>query len=134
MKIKLHQSLALVLALNSPFVFASSAADNLMAAYAKDAPLAFSSERGKQVWDQVGITKKGIKRQCSTCHSKDLAQQGKHYKSGKAIKAMAPSINPKRLIKEKKIKKWLKRNCKWTFGKECTAQQKGDILSYLNTL
>ncbi len=134
MKIKLHQSLALVLILNSPFVLASSATDNLMSVYTQEAPQAFSNERGKQVWNQTGITKKGIKRQCSTCHGKDLSQNGKHYKSGKVIKAMAPSANAKRLIKEKKIKKWLKRNCKWTFGKECTAQQKGDILSYLNTL
>ncbi|MEA3244387.1 MAG: DUF1924 domain-containing protein, partial [Pseudomonadota bacterium] len=32
----------------------------------------------------------------------------------------------------KKIEKWFKRNCKWTLGRECTAQEKADFLAYID--
>ncbi|MCW8907187.1 MAG: DUF1924 domain-containing protein, partial [Sedimenticola sp.] len=53
---------------------------------------------------------------------------------GKAIEPMAPTVNPKRLTEVKQIKKWFVRNCKWTLGRECTAQEKGDFLAYLKNL
>ncbi|MCP4267412.1 MAG: DUF1924 domain-containing protein, partial [Candidatus Brocadiaceae bacterium] len=69
-----------------------------------------------------------------TCHGSDLNQAGKHVRTNKLIKAMAPSANPERYTKVKKIKKWFLRNCKWTLGRECTAQEKGDVLAYLKAL
>jgi len=44
---------------------------------------------------------------------------------------MAVSVNPERYRNEKKIRKWLLRNCKWTFARECSAQEKSDILTWL---
>lgn len=44
---------------------------------------------------------------------------------------MSPAVNPKRLSDPKKIEKWFLRNCKWTLGRECTPQEKGDYLTYL---
>jgi hypothetical protein len=49
------------------------------------------------------------------------------------IKPMAPSVNPGRYQDGKKIEKWFLRNCKWTFGRECTVQEKTDTLSWLNS-
>ena len=46
---------------------------------------------------------------------------------------MAPSVNPKRLTDRTKIEKWFVRNCKWTFGRECTPQEKGDLLSFISS-
>lgn len=45
---------------------------------------------------------------------------------------MKPAVNPERLVDAKKIEKWFLRNCKWTFGRECTAQEKGDFLTFIN--
>ena len=45
---------------------------------------------------------------------------------------MAKSTNKKRYQKAKKIKKWFKRNCKWTYGRKCTAQEKCDFLMFIN--
>lgn len=45
---------------------------------------------------------------------------------------MAPSANPERLTDVRKIEKWFKRNCKWTLGRECSAQEKTDLLLYIN--
>jgi len=44
---------------------------------------------------------------------------------------MAPCVNPKRLTERRQAEKWFKRNCKWTLGRACTAQEKGDLLSFL---
>ncbi|NEV62085.1 DUF1924 domain-containing protein [Thiorhodococcus minor] len=72
-------------------------------------------------------------RSCATCHGTDLTQPGKHAKTGKVIEPMAPSVNPQRLTDEKKIAKWFRRNCKWTLGRECTAEEKADFLAYIKT-
>ena len=56
-----------------------------------------------------------------------------HVCTGKSIELMAPSVNPKRLTDSRLIEKWFKRNCKWTLGRECTPQEKGDLLVYLQT-
>ena len=54
-------------------------------------------------------------------------------KTGKVIKAMSPMTNPQRFTDKAKIEKWLYRNCKWTWGRECNVQEKGDILLFLST-
>ena len=87
------------------------------------------------MWNKTFIdAKSGKERNCGSCHTTDLAKQGKHARTGKVIKPMAPSVNAKRLTEVKKIKKWFVRNCKWTLGRECTAQEKGDVLAFLKNL
>ena len=65
-------------------------------------------------------------RSCTTCHGTDQAKPGRHQRTGKVIESMAPSVNPQRLTDVAKIEKWFVRNCKWTLGRECSAQEKGD--------
>jgi hypothetical protein len=92
----------------------------------------FSAEQGGKAWQRTVVNKKSANpRSCSDCHGDDLSKPGKHIKTGKRIEPMAPSINPKRLSDGKKINKWFKRNCKWTWGRACTAQEKGDLLLFL---
>jgi len=83
-------------------------------------------ERGRQLWyatvDQ---------RSCTTCHGEKPVNVGKHAKTGKAIEPMALSANPERFGDAKKIEKWFLRNCKWTLGRECSTQEKADILAWL---
>lgn len=87
----------------------------------------FSAEAGKRTWyREVGD------RSCTSCHTESLDVQGRHQKTGKLIAPMAPSVNPERLTERRKINKWFLRNCKWTYGRECTAQEKGDILLWLS--
>ncbi len=103
-----------------------------MAFYNPDGQLTFSAERGETLWKKTNIAEDGKVRRCTTCHGDDLSQPGKHAKTGKVIDPLAPSANAKRFTKLKKVKKWFKRNCKWTFGRECTTQEKGDLLMYLS--
>jgi hypothetical protein len=88
----------------------------------------FDPSEGEKSWynDNAG-------RSCTSCHGNSLHVPGRHEKTGKVIEPMAPSTNAQRLTDTKKIKKWLLRNCKWTYGRVCTPQEKGDFLSWLST-
>ena len=102
--------------------------------YNSGGQLTFTAERGKELWNKTVVGKAGAERGCNTCHGKDLTKPGKHEKTGKVIDPMAPSVNPERFTDAAKVEKWLKRNCKETFDRECTDQEKGDVLTYLSQL
>jgi len=84
------------------------------------------AERGRRLWHATDG-----ERSCTSCHSEMPTVAGKHVKTGRAIEPMAPSVNPKRYRSGKKIEKWFLRNCKWTYGRECSTQEKADILTWL---
>ena len=67
-------------------------------------------------------------RSCATCHGTDLTKPGRHATTGKPIEPLAVSVNPKRLADPEKTERWLGRNCRWTLGRECTPQEKGDFV------
>jgi hypothetical protein len=107
--------------------------DDLLNRYQQSAPRPFSAESGKAFWTTQHTPVAGKPaRSCSVCHSADLKSTGKHINTGKIIQPMAPAVNPTRLSDSKKIEKWLLRNCKWVLGRECTAQEKGDVLTFMN--
>lgn len=92
----------------------------------------FSGQRGKQMWTQHFTQEKtGKQVSCASCHTSDPRQAGSHIRTGKRIEPMAASVNAERFTDVAKINKWFLRNCKWTLGRECTAQEKGDFLTYL---
>lgn len=91
----------------------------------------FSAERGKAMWTQDHKDPESGKMiNCATCHTTDLKATGKHHQTGKPIEPMAPSANKERFTDPKKIEKWFKRNCKEVLSRECTAQEKGDLLMF----
>ncbi len=91
-----------------------------------EAARTFSADAGEQTWRLVMN-----ERSCTSCHTDSVFVPGRHERTGKVIEPMAPSVNPGRLTDRAKIEKWLLRNCEWTFGRECTAQEKGDVLLWL---
>jgi hypothetical protein len=103
----------------------------LLESYRSAGPADFSAERGKAMWTQEQDID-GRKRACSSCHMTNPASSGRHARTGKRIDPMAPSVNRKRFTDAEKVAKWFKRNCKWTLGRECTPQEKGDLLTWLN--
>jgi len=106
--------------------------DDLLKTLQGDAAQPFSAARGKAFWDQKHTAADGgQQRSCSLCHSNDLTRQGEHVRTHKTIKPMAPVVNPKRLTEQRKMRKWLLRNCKFVLGRTCTAQEKGDVLSFI---
>jgi hypothetical protein len=89
----------------------------------------FSVERGAALW-----SRKGKDWSCSTCHTADPRKPGRHTVTGKAIKPMAPASNPDRFTDAAKVDKWFKRNCRDVFNRECTAQEKGDVITWLRSI
>ena len=107
----------------------------LEAKYRTQGASEFTASNGQALWNMTFVdAKTSEQRNCSSCHGADLSRSGKHNTTGKVIDPMAPSVNPKRLTKTRKIEKWFLRNCKWTLGRECSAQEKGDVLAFLKTL
>ncbi len=124
--------LVLGLLLLSPLVAHADSVSSLMDTYRQQGGDNFSASGGEALWNKkITDAKSGQERSCTACHTNDLKLAGKHARTGKVIKPMAPSVNPKRLTKTSKIEKWFKRNCKWTLGRECTPQEKGDVLMYI---
>ena len=87
----------------------------------------FSAERGASFFKQ----KHGNELSCSSCHTDNPAAPGKHAKTGKLIKPMAPAANAERFTDPAKVAKWFKRNCNDVLGRVCTPQEKGDVMTYL---
>ncbi|MEH6473002.1 MAG: DUF1924 domain-containing protein [Halopseudomonas sp.] len=112
---------------SNPTLAAADPVAQLLTEYRQLGADEFSAARGQALWSSQNAG-----RHCGSCHSGDPSNSGQHQKTRKPIKPLAPSANPKRLTQVKTIKKWLKRNCKWTLGRECTAQEKGDFLLWLS--
>lgn len=106
---------------------AEDAVEQLLSEYRAAGAGPFNAEVGEWVWQDEGDNR----RSCASCHSVDPKQVGSHIRTGKRIEPMAPSVNPERLTDRLEIEKWLYRNCKWTLGRVCTAQESGNLLTYL---
>lgn len=67
---------------------------------------------------------------CTTCHTADPTRPGE-TRSGKVIEPVAVSRTPTRFTDAEKVAKWFRRNCRSVLGRDCTAQEKGDYITYL---
>jgi len=113
-------------------IAASGVVGELLAGYQAEGAGNFSAERGKAMWNENHASAEG-NVSCASCHGADLTKSGEHMKTGKRIEPMAPSVNAERLTDAAKIEKWFLRNCKGTLGRECSAQEKGDFLTYIQS-
>lgn len=100
--------------------------DDLLAEYREQAGRELSAAAGEALWRNNFSGKS-----CTSCHGESPRDPGRHERTGKPIEPMAPSVNSERLSDVRQMKKWLLRNCKSTLGRECTAQEKGDVLTWL---
>jgi Domain of unknown function (DUF1924) len=87
----------------------------------------FDASRGRTLY----MTQQASDWSCATCHTPDPKMSGEHCETHKQIQPIAPAINPERFTDAAKVEKWFKRSCKDVLGRECTAQEKGDFISYL---
>ncbi|MBI2719293.1 MAG: DUF1924 domain-containing protein [Rhizobiales bacterium] len=90
----------------------------------------FSAEAGKKFWFTAHVGGKSDTPSCVTCHTKDARTMGQ-TRAGKAIDPMAVSANPNRFTDPEKVAKWFGRNCNTVLGRECTAEEKGNVITYL---
>jgi len=122
-----------VLALFGACASQAAGLDELLQRYARESERPFDAQTGAVNWRREIVPgSAGQPRSCASCHGDTLASEGRHARTRKRIAPLSPSVNPERLTDAVKIEKWLLRNCKWTWGRECTAQEKGDFLLFIS--
>ncbi|MDD5323315.1 MAG: DUF1924 domain-containing protein [Methylococcales bacterium] len=89
-----------------------------------------SAEAGRAFYVKKVIVG-GKELSCSACHTDNPAKEGKHNETGKPIKPLAVSANPDRFSDPKKVEKNFSDHCRDLYKKDCSAQDKGDYLTYL---
>jgi len=92
----------------------------------------FSAAAGKAFFQGTHQGGKPESPSCTSCHTKNPTKQGR-TRIGKIIEPMAVSVMPSRFTDPEKVDKWFRRNCNSVLGRECSANEKGDILIYLMT-
>lgn len=122
-------SAALIGGMLLPAIARADTVADLLRQYEDSGARQFSAGDALAFWSKPNVdAKSGETRRCSDCHGNDLRRAGKHVTTGKRIEPMAPSVNPQRLADREKIEKWFARNCRWTLGRDCTPQEKGNVL------
>ena len=108
----------------------------MMARYAQQAGVtitALSSTRGEALYRGEHPGKNGTAQSCASCHTASPKQAGQ-TRVGKRIEPLAPAANPQRFTDAAKVEKWFRRNCTDVLARECSAQEKGDFIAWLNQL
>ena len=90
----------------------------------------FSADQGQRWYASTH----GREWSCASCHARNPAARGERADTGKSMAPLAPAANPERFTRLDKVEKWFKRNCNDVLGRPCTAQEKGDVLTYLLTV
>ena len=128
---------ALLLCLGAALTaMANPARDAILAGYADAAKkidpsfTGFSVERGSKLWNSQHSEGNIDTPSCTTCHTKDATAQGM-TRALKPIAPMAVSKTPDRFTDSAKVEKWFGRNCSTVLGRDCTAAEKGDVITYL---
>jgi hypothetical protein len=93
----------------------------------------FSANRGELLFGSDFSGGKPDTPSCTVCHTKDPRNVGQTL-AGKEIDPMAVSTNPRRYTDQQKAEKWFGRNCRNVLGRECTATEKGDFITFMLTI
>ncbi len=135
MSTRFHILLAgVVLAVTVAPLAQADAVTELLQEYRQQGADNFAAAAGARRWqEEFTDAESGKTISCASCHHQDLRQTGQHIRTRKPIEPLAPSVNKQRLTDPAKIEKWLLRNCKGTWGRECTPQEKGDFLVYIQS-
>lgn len=112
----------------SPGAFANAIQDNYGALARQDNPAfaGFSAVAGRKLY-----TTQVEALSCASCHTDSPMAEGYDIKTKWMIFPLAPSVNPRRLTDAANVEKWFSINCMDVFKRNCSAQEKGDLMAYL---
>lgn len=113
----------------SQFALAATPAQ-LLGQYSAQAGRSALPERGKALF----TSRHTGTWSCASCHGAQPIGVGQHAATGRPIQPLAPGFNPERFTESGKVEKWFRRNCNDVLGRECSAAEKADVLSWLITL
>ncbi len=89
-----------------------------------------SAERGAAFFRQRFAVSETLPA-CTSCHTGQPGNVGRHAVTGKAIRPLAVAANAERLSDPAKVEKWFGRNCKEVVGRACSAAEKADFVQFL---
>ena len=95
---------------------------------------ASSGKASVQRGEQFFTSKHGRDWSCASCHTATPNKATEHILTGKSIEPLAPAANAKRFSDPAKSEKWFKRNCNDVLSRECSAQEKADVIAWLLTI
>ena len=123
------KTLLLLVAMSSSQISFAATPQELLTGYEAKSAKAVPA-RGQQFFN----AKHGKEWSCASCHDSPPNHDTKHIVTGKVIQALSPVRNSARFSDLAKVEKWFKRNCNDVLGRECDAQEKADVLSWLMTV
>jgi hypothetical protein len=129
MKATLHCGLVVAILMSAS---AYGSVQDILQDYVQAGAGPFDPAAGEAAWVKAHRPTTGQPRSCSSCHGSDLTRAGRHVTTGKPIEPLAVSANPSRLSDPRKVETWFRRNCRWTLGRDCTPQEKGDFIRYIS--
>ena len=104
----------------------------LLADYVARAGAPASPQRGEKLFNTNFGREMGWS--CASCHTATPQKAGRHALSDKRIAPLAPAANPARFADRTKVELNFRVNCKDVLGRDCTAAEKADVLSWLISL
>lgn len=90
----------------------------------------FSAQRGGSFFTATQTGGKEGTPSCTSCHGATPEATGM-TRASKPIEPMAASKVPARYTDPEKVAKWFLRNCASVLGRECTALEKGDFITFM---
>lgn len=122
--------LAVLAGLSLPVAQAATPAE-LLTAYEAQAKAPGSPERGQKLFTTNFGRELGLS--CSSCHGAEPVKNGRDQVTEKSIPPLAPAFNAQRFTDKGKVDTWFRLNCTDVVGRDCSAAEKADVLSWLLT-
>ena len=129
-------ALAACVMLASGPALAAGPRDSIVAGYLAAARSAdpafteFSAARGEALFRASPGSGKPDTPSCTTCHTAVPQNKGQ-TRAGKDIDPIATSTTPRRFTDPAEVEKWFGRNCMSVLGRECSAAEKGDFITFM---
>lgn len=126
-----HLTATLLMAAVMPMAHAQSTTPmQLQRAYEAAAGAPGRADKGQTFFN----SRHGGEWSCASCHGQRPTSAGRHAATGKSLEPLAPAFNPNAFTDERRVEKWLRRNCKDVLQRECSPAEKADVLAWLQTL
>lgn len=113
----------------APLLAPAATPAEIAAGYTAAAGAPAAPERGQRFFNATH----GREWSCASCHGAVPTQPGRHAATGKPIAPLAPAFNPQRFTDPAKTEKWFRRNCNDVLGRECSADEKADVVAWLRS-
>nr|WP_184432317.1 DUF1924 domain-containing protein [Roseospira goensis] len=91
----------------------------------------FAADRGETLFRTQWAGGDDRTPACTACHTENPRAMGRNAKTGRPIEPVAVSAKPDRFTDPDEVAKQFRRDCEAVLGRHCTAQEKGDYITFM---